>query len=97
MEEFVLLQQFLAEHLERIREDGDRGGERSPGPSQKKRLEDPLAAGAVKSARQVMQKVPDVRKDLVESIRKKIQNGTFFVDRKTIADRILQEAVLNEM
>ena len=98
MVDFKLLKHLFAQRMERFGEEGKRGDEPSPRPPLKKRLEDhPLEAGTVDMARRIMMEVPDVREELVASIRKKIEDGTFPMDGKTIADRILQETVLNEM
>jgi len=97
MEELELLQQVFSQRMERIREEEEKGGDRARRSSLKERLGDPQVAGTVKMVRQAMQEIPDVRKDLVESIRKEIRDGNFPMDGVKLADRILQEALLNEL
>ena len=97
MEELELLQQVFSERVQWVREHGANAGEHLPRSPLKERLQDPQVVLAVDRARKAMTAVPEVREDLVASIRRQIQEGSLPLDGKRLADRILQEAVLDEL
>jgi len=41
--------------------------------------------------------LPDVREDLVASLRERIQNGTYLVDSKQVAEMILRRAAADSL
>jgi len=97
MEELDLLQQVFIHHRERLEEDEKMGRSRSARIPLKERLKDPATAEAVRKARDVLQGVSDVREDRVAALRKEMETGAFPPDGHSIADRILQDAILNEL
>lgn len=82
------------ERLEESRREAQAGEKRlSPG----KRLQDPSLADGATRALEVLGGVPDVRKERVEEIKKKLEDGSLEFDSKSVADRLLQESILNEL
>jgi len=61
----------------------------------RERLLDPEIVRSMGRARQVLDAVPEVREDLVFLFRKQVEEGRLPLDGKILADRILQETVLN--
>ncbi len=97
MEEFELLQQVFTHRMERLQEDEKQDPGRSGRASLKEKLKDPSVAEVVKKVRGVLQDISEVRMDRVAAVKKEIKAGTFPPDGKIIADRILQEAILDEL
>jgi anti-sigma28 factor (negative regulator of flagellin synthesis) len=97
MEKLELLQQFFAHRMERIQEEGapDRG--RSRKQTLRDRMQDPAVAEALNLARSAMRDIPEVRQDLVESFKEQWKAGTLLQDASSLADRLLEDAVLNEL
>jgi hypothetical protein len=97
MEKLELLQQFFTHGTERLQEEGapDRG--RSRKQTLRDRMQDPAVAEAVNLARSVMRDIPEVRKDLVASFKEQWKAGTLPQDGASLADRLLEDAMLNEL
>ena len=97
MLEMDLLQEAFRQRRERI-EESDRAGKRKEKrPSPRERVEDPSLIDAAQKALELIEKAPDVRRDRVEEIKKGLEAGSLKFDSKLIADRILQESILNEL
>ena len=97
MLEMDLLQEAFRQRRERG-EESDRAGEsREKRPSPKDRVQDPSLVDATRKALELIDKAPDIRRDRVEEIKKGLEAGSLKFDSKLIADRILQESILNEL
>ena len=97
MLEMDLLHEAFRQRRERI-EESDRAGEsREKRPSPKDRVEDPSLIDAAQKALDLIEKAPDIRRDRVEEIKKGLEAGSLKFDSKLIADRLLQESILNEL
>ncbi len=97
MLEMDLLHEAFRQRRERI-EESDRAGEsKEKRPSPKDRLQEPSLIDAAQKALELIAKTPDVRRDRVEEIKKKLEAGNLEFDSKLIADRLLQESILNEL
>lgn len=95
MIEMDLLHEAFRQRRERI-EESDRAGEKKR-PSPKDRMKDPSLIDAVKKVLELIEKTPDVRRDRVEEVKKGLEAGSLKFDSKLIADRLLQESILNEL
>ena len=97
MLEMDLLQEAFRQRRERG-EESDRAGEsREKRPSPKDRVQDPSLVDATRKALELIDKAPDIRRDRVEEIKKGLEAGSLKFDSKLIADRLLQESILNEL
>ena len=97
MLEMDLLHEAFLQRRERI-EESDRAGERKEKrPSPKDRVKDPSLIDAAQKVLELIEKTPDVRRERVEEIKKGLEAGSLEFDSKLIADRILQESILNEL
>jgi flagellar biosynthesis anti-sigma factor FlgM len=97
MLEMDLLHEAFRQRRERI-EESDRAGERKEKkPSPKDRVKDPSLIDAAQKVLELIEKTPDVRRKRVEEIKKGLEAGSLKFDSKLIADRILQESILNEL
>jgi len=97
MLEMDLLHEAFRQRRERI-EESDRAGERKEKrPSPKDRVKDPSLIDAAQKTLELIEKAPDVRRDRVEEIKKGLEAGSLKFDSKLIADRLLQESILNEL
>ena len=97
MLEMDLLHEAFRQRRDRI-EESDRAGERKEKrPSPKDRVKDPSLIDAAQKILELIEKAPDVRRDRVEEIKKKLEAGSLKFDSKLIADRLLQESILNEL
>ena len=97
MLEMDLLHEAFRQRRERI-EESDRAGERKEKrPSPKDRVKDPSLIDAAQKALELIEKAPDVRRDRVDEIKKGLEAGSLKFDSKLIADRLLQESILNEL
>ena len=54
-------------------------------------------AKRVSSAREELDRIPDVREDKVAELKAQIENGTYKVDSEKIADKMLKEGFLNDI
>ena len=97
MLEMDLLHEAFRQRRERI-EESDRAGERTEKrPSPKDRVKDPSLIDAAQKVLELIEKTPDVRRERVEEIKKGLEAGSLKFDSKLIADRLLQESILNEL
>ena len=96
MLEMDLLHEAFRQRRERI-EESDRAGESKKRPSPKDRVEDPSLVDAAQKALELIEKAPDIRRERVEEIKKGLEAGSLKFDSKLIADRLLQESILNEL
>lgn len=97
MLEMDLLQEAFRQRRERIEESDRAGGNRRKRPSPKERLQDPPLKDSAHKALRLIAEAPDVRKDRVEAIKKALQEGSLKFDSQSVADRLLQESILNEL
>ena len=97
MLEMDLLREAFRQKRERI-EESDRAAERrQKRSSPKDRLQDPALKDSAQKALELIRKAPDVRRNRVEEIKKALQSGSLEFDSKSVADRLLQESILNEL
>lgn len=97
MLEMDLLLEAFRHRRERI-EESDRAGERAEKrPSANARIQESTRTDVAQRALELIERAPDVRRDRVEEIKKGLQEGSLTFDSKTIADRLLQESILNEL
>jgi len=54
-------------------------------------------AKEIQKAKMLMASVPDVREEKVKEIRQRIEDGTYKVEGKKIAGKIVKESLLNEL
>jgi flagellar biosynthesis anti-sigma factor FlgM len=97
MLEMDLLREAFQQRRERMEESGREGTRSEKRPSPKARLQEPSRIEAAQKALELIKKAPDVRKDRVKEIKKGLQEGSLEFDSKSIADRLLQESILNEL
>ena len=97
MLEMDLLHEAFRHRRERI-EESDRAGEsRDKNPSPKDRMQDPSLADSVQRILELVERAPAVRRDRVEEIKKGLRTGSLKFDSESVADRLLQESILNEL
>ncbi len=98
MLEMDLLLEAFRQRRERIEESGP-DGERSKKnrASPKARMQETSDMEVAQRALNLIEKAPDVRRDRVEEIKKGLKKGNLKFDSKSIADRLLQESILNEL
>ncbi len=48
-------------------------------------------------AKKEIDKLPDVRKEKVEAIKDKVENNEYKVDEGKVADKILEESIIDEL
>lgn len=53
-------------------------------------------AKEVHSAAEQLKTIPDVRSEKVEALKARVENGTYSVDGKIVAARLLRESILNQ-
>jgi len=97
MLEMDLLQEAFRHRRERIEESGRAGESRDKRPSPKDRIQDPSLAGSVQKTLELVERTPAVRRERVEEIKKGLRTGTLEFDSESVADRLLQESILNEL
>ena len=97
MADLELIKEIFEQRQERIQESMESGESPDKRRSPKQRLEDPALAKTVAKVRALMDDVPDVRADRVEEIKKQLKEGNLKFDSKSVADKFLKEAILNEM
>jgi flagellar biosynthesis anti-sigma factor FlgM len=97
MLEMDLLHEAFRQRKERIEESDRTGRSKEERPSPKDRLEDSSLFEPAQKALELIEKAPDIRRDRVEEIKKKLEAGSLEFDSKLIADRLLQESILNEL
>jgi flagellar biosynthesis anti-sigma factor FlgM len=92
-----LLQEAFRHRRERIEESMGAGGSRKKRLSPSDRLRDPSVQEPARKALELIEKTPDVRRERVEEIRKALQEGSLRFDSGSVADRLLQESILEEL
>jgi flagellar biosynthesis anti-sigma factor FlgM len=97
MLEMDLLHEAFRQRRDRIEESDRAGDKKEKRPSPKDRVKDPSLIDAAQKILELIEKAPDVRRDRVEEIKKKLEAGSLKFDSKVIADRLLQESILNEL
>ncbi len=55
------------------------------------------AAKDIHKAQRQLAEIPDVREDKVAQLKKQIENGTYEIDEEKIADKMLKDALLNDL
>ena len=58
-----------------------------------------LSQGAkkIQEAKKLMDSIPDIREEKVAKIKAQIENGTYQVEEKKLAAKIVKESLLNEL
>lgn len=97
MLEMDLLREAFRQRRERVEELGQVGEGEQRRPSPKDRLQEPSLAESAKKALKMVDGAPEVRRDRVEEIKKGLKEGSLTFDSKSVADRLLQESILNEL
>ena len=55
------------------------------------------AAKNLQEAQKQLEAIPDVREDKVAQLKEQIENGTYEIDEEKIADKMLKDALLNDL
>jgi len=97
MEQREFLEQVLSRRLDRIRDGDESAAAGFRHSSLQQRFQDPQVVEVVKRARETVRDIPDVRRDKVAWIRQAMTEGSLPMDGKTLAGRMLQESLLNEL
>ena len=51
----------------------------------------------IQEAKKLMDSIPDIREEKVAKIKAQIQNGTYHVEEKKLAAKMIKESLLNEL
>jgi len=51
----------------------------------------------IQEAKKLMDSIPDIREEKVAKIKAQIENGTYQVEEKKLAAKIIRESLLNEL
>lgn len=89
--------EILQLRRDQIQKIGKAGKQKRRGRSTKECLKDPVLSEVVEKVRLALREVPDIRKDRVETVKRQLQEGTFEPDPKSVAEKLLQEAILSEI
>ncbi len=54
-------------------------------------------AKKIQEAKKLMDSIPDIREEKVAKIKAQIENGTYQVEEKKLAAKIVKESLLNEL
>jgi negative regulator of flagellin synthesis FlgM len=54
-------------------------------------------ARMIQEAKKLLSSVPDVREEKVAQLKKQIKNGSYHIEGKKIAVRMIKESILNEL
>ena len=54
-------------------------------------------AKTVQEAQTQLEQIPDVREEKVAELREQVESGTYEIDAEKIADKMLKEALLNDL
>jgi negative regulator of flagellin synthesis FlgM len=54
-------------------------------------------AKKIQEAKKLMDSIPDIREEKVAKIKAQIENGTYQVEEKKLAAKIIKESLLNEL
>lgn len=55
------------------------------------------AAKNIQEVQRQLEAIPDVREDKVAQLKEQIENGTYEIDEEKIADKMLKDALLNDL
>ncbi|MGD2098914.1 MAG: flagellar biosynthesis anti-sigma factor FlgM [Desulfobacterales bacterium] len=55
------------------------------------------AAKDIQEAQRRLEAIPDVREDKVAQLKEQIENGTYEIEEEKIADKMLKDALLNDL
>jgi flagellar biosynthesis anti-sigma factor FlgM len=97
MLEMERLREALRQRQERLQEDRQTGTDKDRRPSPKDRLQEPSLSESAEKVREMLNSVPEVRRDRVEEIKRRLKEGRLEFDSKSVADRLLQESILDEL
>lgn len=95
-----LLREALEERQQRMKRlDADKGRKAAVRPvrARERLRKDPALAEAVARVREMLDSVPDVRAERVQGLKKGLQDGSLTRDSKAIAEKLLQETILDEL
>jgi len=53
-------------------------------------------AKEIQQARKLLEEVPDIREEKVARLKEQIQNGTYEIDAKKVAAKMVRDSLLNE-
>ncbi len=56
-----------------------------------------LEAKKIQEAKKLMDSIPDIREEKVAKIKAQIENGTYQVEDKKLASKMIKESLLNEL
>jgi negative regulator of flagellin synthesis FlgM len=51
----------------------------------------------VQEAHRQLDSIPDIREDKVAELKEQVENGTYEVDAEKVADKMLKDALLNDL
>jgi negative regulator of flagellin synthesis FlgM len=51
----------------------------------------------IQEAKKIMSSIPDIREEKVAKIKAQIENGTYQVEEKKLATKMIKESLLNEL
>jgi negative regulator of flagellin synthesis FlgM len=54
-------------------------------------------AKKIQEAKKIMGSIPDIREEKVAQIKAQIENGTYHVEEKKLAAKMIKESLLNEL
>ena len=54
-------------------------------------------AKKIQEAKKLMDSIPDIREEKVAKIKAQIENGTYQVEEKKLAAKMIKESLLNEL
>ena len=54
-------------------------------------------AKRVQEAKKLMESIPDIREEKIAKIKAQIENGTYQVEEKKLAAKMIKESLLNEL
>jgi flagellar biosynthesis anti-sigma factor FlgM len=98
MLDMEMLREAIEEHKIRKRSEKDLGKQRpETRDALKKILTDPEMAGVVEKIQSIVTNTPEVRQAKVDEIKKQIDAGTLNVDSRQLAEKMLQETILEEL
>jgi flagellar biosynthesis anti-sigma factor FlgM len=93
-----ILREAIEEHKIRKRSERDLGKQRpDTKEALKEILTDPEMAGVVEKIRSIVTNTPEVRQAKVDEIKKQMDDGTLKVDSRQLAEKMLQETILEEL
>ncbi|HNR14006.1 MAG TPA: flagellar biosynthesis anti-sigma factor FlgM [Thermodesulfobacteriota bacterium] len=93
---FIRLDAYVKNVREAVKS-GEGGQPASAGDGHDDTVKVSVKARRIQEARAILDAVPDVREDRVADIKARIENGTYSVDPKDVAAKIVEESLLNEL